>query len=83
MSNDPSPPERAPAALRFGLPSGAVVAFLGLVIAAAFTGTARWGLAIPIGLTIGGATLVLVGLALRRRGVKVLEWIDDYWNRED
>lgn len=83
MSKPSERPGRAPVALRLGLPFGGVVAFLGLVIAAAFTGTADWGLAIPIGLVIGGIPLLAAWLVLRSRGVTVLAWIDDYWSRDE
>jgi uncharacterized membrane protein len=75
--------ERAPALIRYGLPFGAVILFLGLVTAAAFTGTARWSIAIPIGLVIGGLALTALRLIMRRRGIAITAWLDDYWTRED
>lgn len=75
-------PERAPAILRYGLPIGAVVLFLGLAVAAAFTGTADWGLALPIGLILGGLVVLVLWLVVRRRGHGVIAWIDDYWTRD-
>ena len=75
-------PERAPAILRYGLPIGAVVTFLGLAVAAAFTGTADWGLALPIGLILGGLVVSVLWLTVRRRGHSVVGWIDDYWTRD-
>lgn len=74
--------ERAPAALRYGLPLGAIAMFFGLVIAAAFTGTADWGLALPIGLVLGGAVVAALWFVIRRRGHTVTGWIDDYWTRD-
>ena len=75
-------PGRAPAVLRYGLPFGVVVTFLGLAIAAAFTGTADWGLAVPIGLILGGVVVFSLWLLMRRRGHTVVGWIDDYWTRD-
>ncbi len=75
-------PERAPAILRYGLPVGVVVTFLGLAIAAAFTGTADWGLALSIGLILGVMVVVALWLVVRRRGHTVTGWIDDYWTRD-
>lgn len=72
---------QAPAALRYGLPGFAAVVFLAMTIAAAFAGTADWGLAFPIGLGIGFVGLAIVWLMLRRRGVSPMRWIDDYWSR--
>ena len=83
MDHEDQTEDRAPAALRYGLPFGAMALFLGLVTAAAFTGTADWGLAIPIGLVIGGIAVVGIAIALQRRSLSITGWIDDYWSRED
>ena len=82
MSETEPQDERAPAALRYGIPVGGVVLFLGLVVAAAFTGTADWGLSLPIGLIIGGLVVLGVWWVLRQRGVSITAWIDDYWTRD-
>jgi carbon starvation protein CstA len=75
--------ERAPWAIRYGLPVGGAAVLLGLAIAAAFGGTTDWGYAIPIGLVLGGTVLIAGRIALRRRGISVTRWIDDYWSREE
>lgn len=82
MGDDRMEVERAPAVLRYGLPAGGVATFLALAVAAAFTGTADWSLAAPIGLVLGGIVVLVLWVVVRRRGSTITGWIDDYWTRD-
>lgn len=75
--------DRAPIVFRWGLPFGGAVVLLTLAVGAAFGGTSDWSLAIPIGLVGGGLALGVIWIALRRRGISVTGWLDDYWSGED